>query len=745
MTKGSINMAKLKQESGLIYPENYNMYAPIAYGEHITVHTNDITMGNFKDHYTGLLNIFKDGIYNEEIHKTMITVVFSDGITIDLTIEDYFVNITMWYVLIAAGTPICGKHIFFDDETTQNSIKEFIDNFLIEENRKKISNVTLNNIIDDATDYFHDIDQFALYLSNTLCLEDSLKLMKADPEFRECLNIDISNTPLEDVKSVGMKAANRSIEIIKDSKKYLGYDHCLADPFRAKQGINTKQYKEFQINIGTKPDGQGGVWPTAINHSFINGGVTTPIEYFIESSTGRTAQIIKLKNVGSSGQFARNLGLNNMDSKLYEDPSYDCKSDNFIRIEIRSKQALKMLNNRYYRLHPNGMDHLINYKKDIHLLGKTVYLRSPITCASAAAGKGICYKCYGDLAYTLFDVEQGFGINIGRIASEILSSALTQKLLSAKHLLETAITKVTWCPEFNDYFEIVDNIIKIAPDLDYKDYRLQIDPDNIELENDEDEDLIDDDDGSSGVYNEFITAFDVVRVSTGEEFHITNDKMEQLFITNELNAVIRRKGEPIDGKISIGFNELKESYLFVMQIENNELTKTLYKLLNILNKKQTTQSYATISDLYQDLMDTTIEGGLNISSSHLEVILMNQVRDVEDIFNKPKWWEHNPPYNIITLNEALTNNPSVTISISYQKIKRMFYNPLTFKKNGPSFMDLFFMERPQVVIYDVPEEETFIKKPGEYFDPIIPIEDGKKITTSETDNDDSDDDSDSVE
>ena len=603
---------------------------------------------------------------------------------------------------------------------------------MIEENRKVISNVVLNNIIDDTLNKFHDIDKFALYLSNTLCLEDDLALMKANPEFAECLNPDMSKVGIEDTKDVGMKYADKAISIIKNSREYLGYDHYLADSFRAQQGINTKQFKEVQIDIGTKPDGQGGVFPVSINKSFINGGVSQPIEYFIESSTGRTAQIIKLKNVGTSGQFARNLGLNNMDSKLFGDPNYDCRSNNFIRITIKNKKALSMLNNRYYRLAPNAMDSIIKSKRDTHLIGETIYLRSPITCASAAAGNGICYKCYGDLAYTLFDTQQNFGINIGRIASEILSSALTQKLLSAKHLLETSITKVTWCNEFSDFFEITDNIIKIAPELDYKDYRLQIDPESIELENDEDGDLIDDDDSYSGVYNEYITSFDVLKISTGEEFHITNDKMEKLFLTNELNTVIRKKGEPIDGKISISFNELKESFLFVMQIENNELTKTLNNLLSIINKKQITQSYPTISDLYQDLIDTTIEGGLNITGSHLEVILMNQVRDVDDIFGKPHWWETNPPYNIITLNEALTNNPSVVISMSYQKIKRQFYNPLTFKKHGASFMDLFFMERPQRVINDVSEESIEMAKPGEIFDPMIFVDNANKVTVAAT-------------
>ena len=716
-------------ETGLVYPENYGPYAAIANGEHFTLVTDSLTMQNWNEHYDSLLNLLKDGIHSDYVHQILVTVQFHDGISLELSIFDYYLNLIMWYILVASGTPICGKHVFFNDEITQNSIKNYVDKFLIEDNRKKISNVILNNIIDDMLNKFHDMDIFAMYLSNTLCLEDNLELMKKSPEFRECMNADLSGVPLEDVKSVGMKYANKAIDIMKHSDEILGYDHCLADAFRASQGINPKQFKEFAINIGTKPDGHGSVFPTIVNQSFINGGVTNPKDYFIESSTGRSAQIIKFKNVGTSGQFARILGLNNMNSKLNDDPNYDCRSNNLLRITINSKKALSMLNNRYYRITPNGVDHLLNSRKDIHLLGKTIYLRSPITCASAAAGKGICYKCYGDLAYTEFDVEHNFGINIGRIASEIMSSALTQKLLSAKHLLETAITKVNWCDDFNNFFEITDNIIKLAPELDYKDYRIVIDPESIELENDEDEDLVDDDSDSS-IYNEYITSFDVVRNSTGETFHICNDKNEQLFITNELNGVIRKKGEPIDGKISIGFNELKESYLFVTQIENNELTKTLHMLLAILNKKPVTQSFPTVSDILQAMIDTVVEGGLDIAATHIEVILMNQVRDAYDMFSMPKWWNYNPPYTIITINESLTNNPSVIISLSYQKVKRMFYSPLTFKKHGASFMDLFFMETPQRVIHNMPEEVPFKAKPGELVDPIIMVDNPYRTTSA---------------
>ena len=119
---------------------------------------------------------------------------------------------------------------------------------------------------------------------------------------------------------------------------------------------------------------------------------------------------------------------------------------------------------------------------------------------------------------------------------------------------------------------------------------------------------------------------------------------------------------------------------------------------------------------------------------------MNQIRDTEDMFGRPRWWEHNPPYNIITLNEALTNNPSVVISLSYQKIKRQFYNPLTFKKHGASFMDLFFMETPQRMIYDIKEDEKFIRKPGELVDPIIPIDDARRVTMAVSEELDGEDD-----
>lgn len=732
MVKPYTTFAMSEPMERLVHPENYGPYAEIINGTKIKINVRDLTKETWLSHYNSVLNLFKDGIETEAVQKCFITVIFFNGEEIDLSLADYLLNLIMWNMLVNTNIPIMPMHIFFTTEIKKDSIKDYIDRFLIDTSRKNFNNKELNNIIDDTLFRMHDIDNFAMFLSNTVNLEDNVFLMNECPEFYGCMHADLSGIPLEDVKSVGMEYANKAINIMKDASQYLGYDHCLADACRASEGINPKQFKEFTINIGTKPNGLGGIFERPILNSFINGGVSSPVDYFIESSTGRTAQIIKYQNVGSSGHFARILGLNNMDSSLYQDPTYDCYSKNFVKIVIKDKKTLKMLKNRYYRLNPNGMENII-HGNETDLIGTMIYLRSPITCASAARGQGICYKCYGDLSYTVYDAENNFGVNIGRIASETLSSSLTQKLLSAKHLLETFIEKITWSDKFNDFFEIEGNLIHLNPELNPKDYHLIINRNAIELENEEDDDLTssdDDDENAPSIYNEYICEFDVAYGN--EVFHITSDKGTKLYISNELNTVMRRAGEPIeDGNICIDFSDLKNINLFIIPIENNELSKTLDRLKDLLDKNSTIANY-NIHTLLQALIDTAIEGGLNIASTHLEVILSNQIRDKENILERAKWYEYNPEYEILSLNRALTCNPSITISMSYQKVSRLLYNPLTYKKNGASFMDLFFMEKPQYAIageeYD--EENDISKyKHGEYYDPMTFFGDPDKITT----------------
>ena len=98
--------------------------------------------------------------------------------------------------------------------------------------------------------------------------------------------------------------------------------------------------------------------------------------------------------------FARQLELNNQDTILNPDPDYVCDVHytNLQEVVLENDTMINMFDMRYYREYPNGVDMLFNAKTIDRksILGKKLYFRSPMTCASAARGQGICYKCYGE-------------------------------------------------------------------------------------------------------------------------------------------------------------------------------------------------------------------------------------------------------------------------------------------------------------------------------------------------------------
>jgi hypothetical protein len=527
------------------------------------------------------------------------------------------------------------------------------------------------------------------------------------------MHTSFANVPINDVKDAGQAIADRTIEIIKNSKKYIGYEHGLTNSFRASEAINPRQYKESRINIGTKSV-YDTVYPYIINKSFSNGGVNEPVAFYIESSTARTAQKLSKINVGNSGDIARLLGLNNTDTILNPIETYQCMSRHFIRFEIKTAKHLSMVKNRNFRYNPFGMDHILD-DKDTSLIGKTIFLHSPMTCASLSSGHGICRKCYGDLYWTNRD------INVGKIAAEILSSMLTQTLLSAKHLLETKIIVTKWNKEFDQLFEIDINSISLISDLedsipDLRKYTMIIDPDDVNLVNDEEDTVKYDDDGNkidaedSITYNEYITHF-YIKYPNGNMVKFGSESDESLYISNELNSIIRRKAKNDDNKVNIPLDSLQDEPLFYIKINNSEISKTMDGIINILNKSDITGNM-TKDEALQSIVDLVIEGNLDVDAIHLEVILANQIVSKDDILRKPNWNDPNAQYRILTLNQALTNNPSVIVSLLYKDLNKVLYNPLTFTKNAPSFFDLFFHEQPQVYMQEdilVDEEDVNIR------------------------------------
>lgn len=678
----------------LVNYNNYGNFVELVQTGFTTLYTRNITNENLDDYFFSMLNIFRDGIENPIVHNMKIEVVFTDNEHVVLTAFDLFFNLIFWKLPLSAGDELTSEFLFFEENITRKSIKRYIDDKFLDKHRTDISNITLNQCIDDAIYKFKYIDEFSSYLLNTINNEDTIELMNQNPLFYDCLHSDLSNVPLEDVKNVGMDITNQAIECIKNS------GHCLADSFKAEEGINPKQFKEVIINVGSKPDGNGGVFNGIINSSLSNGGLQTVEDNFMDASVARIAEILKKNNVGDSGHFSRLLGLNNQDTRLHPDPMYVCNTKHFQKVIIKSNRMLDMFKNRWYKFRPDGVEYNMGpnpVREHPELVGQTLYFRSPMKCASHTHGKGICYRCYGNLAYTNAD------INIGKLAAEILCAILTQMLLSAKHLLESKVVALRWTSIFEDLFELTYNIVTLKDGLEnLKKYKLIIS--NIEQESDND----------NFEYNDYITGFEVSTPSGNYIVH--TEKFDNIYLSNELKEVLEKHDE-IDGHYIVSFDNLKDINIFLVKISNDELSKTLEEVKHMIDR------IADITDKdadqwLQDFIETVIEGGINIDSVHCEVMLSNQIRNADDILDTPYWQYANEGYTLLTLTQALTNHPNISTSLEYQKLPKTLYNPISFAKSAPAALDLFFMQRPQDEM-DIVIEDPEIKSDNDSAIPLM--------------------------
>lgn len=643
-------------------------------------------------HFYQILDLFKDGIETDQIQTSVVFVTFTDGETVKLSVFDYWFNLLFWGLPVSSNHPIDSRYLWYYEDITQNSIADYINSTFLKINRQNYTNMKINNMIDDVMYKFQFIDKFSLFLYNTSNNEDTIELMLNNKDFYDCINCDLSNIPIEDVKDMGMEITKRGVQHILESGKHWAIPY-----FKAKEGINIKQYREFQFNIGTVPDGNGGVYPLMINGNYANRGISDPALYAIDADKARIAQVMSHQNVGTSGAFARILGLNNMDDRLHPDPNHICDSKHFVQVTIKDAKTLSMYKGRWYRFIPDGVEYQMSLepvKDNIDLVGKTLLFRSPITCASRSRGHGICYRCYGGLSHTNND------INIGKIAAELLSSLLTQRLLSAKHLLETNIKKLMWNENFYSFFEINYSMIKLKDDTQFKKFKIVLDP----MEDDEE---LDDDIDPALAFNTYVTGCTIIDPK-GNEYYISTSDEDSLYLSPELNAIISKKTPDSDGLYILDLDSLKDKNLFYIEVVNNELGRTLEKIKNILNKNAEVRRLVTKDAITQALVDTIIEGGLNIDAIHLETILSHQCKSYESNLIEPEWQYKNATYRMITLNEALKDNKSITISLMYKDINKLLFYPLSFMKSDPSVMDLFYMTKPQMYMSMEPVESNLV-------------------------------------
>lgn len=445
--------------------------------------------------------------------------------------------------------------------------------------------------------------------------------------------------------------------------------------------ILTKQFAEFTIAQGLKPSLEGVIMPVPIENSTLIRGLDRPSYLYIDASAARKSLILNKTVMGTAGNFGKltlqltkTLGLSRTVS--------DCDTKHLLNITINNKKMLKKFNNRYYRLHENDTLKLLDADNDTFLIGETIQLRSPVTCA---LGDHVCAKCFGRTAGLNYDIADG----VAGFESEEITKELEQNVLSSKHLLTTKSEVLEFNDVFDKYFTLTSG--EVYPLIeendsveDINEYAIYIAPNTIEK--------VDEMDEESG-YNTFIAGgmFYVVNMTTGEmeEIKLKNEGKE-IFISDEALELMKH------GRGYIKFKELSDDVkVFEMNILNNELTKPLYEMMGLLNRNRKEGEPQTVDEVTQRFVELLVVSGIKASSLAGECVINRLVRSDINVYDRPDFTRPNlEPYTIITIRKALEDNKSPGLGLSVQYIKRqLLSDEIVTERTGTSYIDPFLQTK----------------------------------------------------
>lgn len=622
-----------------------------------------------------IYDMIKAGFEVKEFRTFPIRFKFKDEDETIHTLEfrHFLTNLMIWegFVRLDMQSQLDESFIYDASDITDDTLYGFFNEKIIDNGKvllrhDKHMTRKLNRIMHDITHSLSRIStDFNLILGISINLRSFIDLAKNNARFNEIINtkLDEDMQPSE-IEEYLDNLMREEMQILSEN------DNCLRPMIEAHTGIKDKQLREFSINGGNKPDLYGNTIPLPINTNFLVGGLRSLEHYTIDAMGGRKAAIMSKSMMGISGHFATTVVL--VASSVKFSHSDDCGSLYAVPVYIKNIKTLYKFIGRYYKEAVSESKYKIVRKGDQHLIGKMIYLRSPMTCACK---DGVCRTCYGALYEINKDLDSP-----GAFSAIKLTMPVSQDILSSKHLLSTTSTKIEFNEEFNKFFKISSNYVVISDEIEdhLKDYTLVIN----------DEDLIPISEFDENEFNHYVRQF-YIKDKKGELTFIEELNKNDLYIDKSVFSHMKK----VSGGREINLSKVKSDKMFVIEIKNNELTKPLYDIMDLLDKKSNV--YRTdIPSTLDRMIELMIESKINLQSVHAEMILSALIRKQDNILERPDFGSYGAnAYDIITVKDALENHPSPIIGISFQYLKRQLTKrPLTYMKGSNSVYDPLFRE-----------------------------------------------------
>ena len=549
--------------------------------------------------------------------------------------------------------PLSFNDLFDKQDLTADDLNEYVDRVISKFKEYEVPYDHIREgiavLLNEASDISGDLNVKA---GHGLSYLGFLKVMNEDKSTHSMFNPDITYGQFNDIEKQSNALGKQIINYFKEHENTELHPYVASDT-----GINKKQLTQFLGFVGLKPDIDGSVIPVAIEDNFLN-GLKKLESYYINSKGTRQALITNYKMVRRSGYLTRKLSLSMID-RFHDNNIFDCGTSHYVIFNVdNQKKKNQIIGRHYYELDDTGHkinDLLLTVKADSDIIGKKIGLRSPVTCC----GKHVCATCYGR---ELSEINKN--INTGLTAVLKLTEPITQRLLSAKHLLTTNTDKVEWGDQFLSYLYVNMNNVYFKDDNVTVTFAYPTNEDY-----DEDEDMF---------YTQTIT----LKNSTDRKEHVYTSPV-RLYINPKL-----LKDSTCD--VTISANSVDEDeYIFKYQTKNNVLSKSLQQVIDLIEST----GHLGISE-YNDFVnkfdDLLIENGLDyIKSVHVEMISSNLIRNADTGKRLDFSQDILEPYVINRISKAIMTAP-ISVSMSFERINDQLIDLNTYNKTEPSLMDYLF-------------------------------------------------------
>ena len=690
----------------------------------------DMWHPKYDDLINKLVESMHYGYEHEQFRNHKVQVKYTDDYAEEVklvTFKNLITNLIFWYPFICirdllpdtVNIKLDDRYFISDRRAMQMGskfIKTYVDDLYIRPYGKYIEIRRLNRIFANMMYHLQCIAvNFDKFQGVSLSVESFMDLAKRYPRYNELLHmkLDPSKQPSE-IEAEIKAASKEQLTIIEEDPGF----HVIKSLLHA---TKIKQLDEVQLVIGLKADQDGKTIPYPINTNFITDGLQDVIQLYINNIAGRKAAIINNEHMGTSGHSLIQVTIAANSVKLSKTTD-DCHTVNPVAVTIRSKKHLEKINGRRYRIGNEPTYHTIDSKEDEDLIGKTIWMRSPMTCACK---DGVCKECYGEL----FHINENLN-SAGAYAAVTVMNPCVQMLLSAKHFQETNSHTINFTnPDFDKFFYVASTEIVLNPNTEDIDrYSLVIrqedmsttDPDTDNLDDmftkkasnkkKKKRDISEDDDSDTTSDGPDISdmKYYTKKFYVVENLHTKNTKdkviytfsdaeEKELYMHDDFVSRLTIAQDAEGNYAYIDFENIDpQEFVFAVDIANNELTKPVKAIDRLINN-EAHEGCDSIDALVQKMLDLLVDAKLDASCVQGEMIMYKLIRSSENVLKRPNFEDivTRSDYQILTIKSSLKKDPSVDTALSTPFLKyQLVQDPTTFAKTAPSDYDLSF--RPYV-------------------------------------------------